>query len=78
VKGTFELPDGSKVRVASQRRYVVVSDRWSAPEGAARPFRVEARSDSLDTILTRWRAMARGNRTYSHHVIDTETKEVIR
>jgi hypothetical protein len=73
MKGTFTLPDGSRVRVGSQRRYVVVSDRWQDTG-----FRVEARSDSLDTILTRWRAMARGNRTYSHHVIDTETKEVIR
>jgi len=76
VKGTFTLPEGHKVRVASARRYVVVSNRWQDDK-----FRVEARSDSRDTILARWRSLQRQANaagSYTYHVIDTVEGEVIR
>ena len=74
MKGTFTLPDGQKVRVASTRRYVVVGNRWQ--DGR---FRVEVRSDSEGTILARWRAMSRQYRSgHAFYVIDTVEGKVIR
>lgn len=69
MKCTVEMPDGLKVKIQSERRYVVVNyssavDRWV----------IEKRSDNEQTALAMWREYGRRGRTT--HLIDTATKQV--
>ena len=72
MKGTFTLPDGSKVRTSSQRRFVVFTTGgiYDA-SGFAQRWGVYARSDSLDTARRRRRSTA-------DVILDTHTGEVVR
>jgi hypothetical protein len=62
--GTFTLPDGTKVRAASQRRYIVVNPRYSG-NGIIR------RSDSFATAKTAWLSSS------GSYIVDTVTGDTL-
>lgn len=59
---TFTLPDGSRVRSASSRALILIS-QWVDPEDGRAYTRIEKRSDSRDTLIAeRRRILNRGAR----------------
>lgn len=66
MKGTFTLPSGRRIRVASQRRYVVVVD----PIPSFAPHVVYRTDD-------RTRAIGDARRRRQAQIIDTATGEVV-
>jgi hypothetical protein len=60
------MPNGSKYRISSMRRYIVVRDIGDATWHAIK------RSDNLQTALMEWRSAGRRGQTV--HVIDANAE----
>ena len=72
MRGTFTLPDGSKVRSASQRRYVVVAH---FPSHGYSPVK---RSDTLSRLTGYAQHLRSVAPSRNPYIVDTHTGEVVR
>lgn len=71
MKCRIDMPNGMQLRIASERRYIVTTYR----DGIAK-WEIDYRTDKESNALARWREEAR--RGTVAHVIDTQTKAVVR
>ena len=78
MRGDFELPDGSTVRVESTQRFVVVVWRPTGIDTGS--WKVQTRRQTRETGLAAWRAVMReqAETDVAPHLLDTERAEVIR